>query len=77
MDIPLMAKCHLPQSMTKIYGQNFKKNVIDDGQWQKNCHLLKGIYPFIDDAGPTAFKYFSQVKIPPRNDSTRKDKQTN
>ena len=40
-----MAKCHLPQSMTKIYGQNFKKNVIDDGQWQKNCHLLKGIYP--------------------------------
>ena len=45
MDIPLMAKCHLPQSMTKIYGQNFKKNVIDDGQWQKNCHLLKGIYP--------------------------------
>ena len=47
MDIPLMAKCHLPQSMTKIYGQNFKKNVIDDGQWQKNCHLLKGIYPGI------------------------------
>ena len=25
MDIPLMDKCHLPQSMTKIYGQNFKK----------------------------------------------------
>ena len=48
MDIPLMAKCHLPQSMTKIYGQNFKKNVIDDGQWQKNCHLLKGIYPKSD-----------------------------
>ena len=48
MDIPLMAKCHLPQSMTKIYGQNFKKNVIDHGQWQKNCHLLKGIYPMID-----------------------------
>ena len=47
MDIPLMAKCHLPQSMTKIYGQNFKKNVIDHGQWQKNCHLLKGIYPYI------------------------------
>ena len=33
-------------------------------------------FPFIDDAGPTAFKYFPQVKIPPRNDSTRKDKQT-
>ena len=42
-----MAKCHLPQSMTKIYGQNFKKNVIDDGQWQKNCHLLKVIYPYV------------------------------
>ena len=33
-------------------------------------------FPFIDDAGPIAFKYFPQVKIPPRNDSTRKDKQT-
>ena len=40
-----MAKCHWPQSMTKIYGQNFEKNVIDHCQWQKNCHLLKGIYP--------------------------------
>ena len=48
MDIPLMAKCHWPQSMTKIYGQNFKKNVIDHGQWQKNCHLLKVIYPILD-----------------------------
>ena len=48
MDIPLMDKCHLPQSMTKIYGQNFKKNVIDHGQWQKNCHLLKGIYPHLE-----------------------------
>ena len=47
MDIPLMDKCHWPQSMTKIYGQNFKKNVIDHGQWQKNCHLLKVIYPLV------------------------------
>ena len=28
MDIWLMAKCHWPQSMTKIYGQN----------WRKKCH---------------------------------------
>ena len=41
MDIPLMAKCHLPQSMTKIYGQNFKKNVIDDGQWQKKLSFTE------------------------------------
>ena len=43
-----MAKCHLPQSMTKIMDKTLKKNVIDDGQWQKNCHLLKGIYPHLE-----------------------------
>ena len=52
MDIRLMAKCHWPQSMTKIYGQNFKKIVIDHGQWQKNCHLLKVIYPLCSSCQP-------------------------
>ena len=43
MDIRLMAKCHWPQSMTKIYGQNFKKIVIDHGQWQKKLSLTESI----------------------------------
>ena len=48
MDIPLMAKCHWWLSMTKIYGHNWEKNVIDHGQWQKNCHWLKVLYPILE-----------------------------
>ena len=46
MDIPLMAKCHLPQSMTKIYGQNFKKmslTMVNDKKiviyWKVSIHF--------------------------------------
>ena len=54
MDIPLMAICHWPQSMTKAYGQSSKKchwqwsmtkklslTMVND---KKNCHWLKVIY---------------------------------
>ena len=47
MDIPLMDKCHWPQSMTKIYGQNFKKMSLTMVNDKKNCHWLKVFYVLV------------------------------
>ena len=47
MDIPLMDKCHWPQSMTKIYGQNFKKMSLTLVNDKTNCHWLKVFYVLV------------------------------